>query len=203
MKKALIVVDAQYDFMDGGSLAVPNGSEIIPVINHEIKQHDIVIFTRDFHPANHKSFASQHEDKNEFDTIDLNGLEQVLWPDHCIQNHRGSDLHDDIEFENCKEFYIFKKGIDPEVDSYSGFYDNGGKNSTGLSEFLKDKGITDLTIMGLAGEYCVKFTALDAIKEGFKVKLNLNGIRFLSQKTFKVVHIQEMLDAGIEMKPIK
>jgi nicotinamidase/pyrazinamidase len=167
--KALIIVDAQNDFMPGGALAVKEGDRIIPVINSLLPKFDLVIFTKDWHPSNHKSFASQHEGAKEFDMIDLNGLDQVLWPDHCVQNTPGADLHPDIDFGKIKgDFYIFKKGMDPETDSYSGFYDNGRKNSTGLKEFLEERGVAQTYICGLALDYCVSYTAIDSAMEGFK-----------------------------------
>jgi nicotinamidase/pyrazinamidase len=179
-KTALVVVDVQNDFLPGGSLAVPEGDQIIPVINNELENYDLIIFTRDYHPANHKSFASQHEGKEPFEQIDLNGLPQVLWPDHCVQETFGSFISEDIDMERIKpdaKFYIFKKGMDPEVDSYSAFFDNDRRNSTGLSEFLKEKGITSLTFCGLALDYCVLWSAEDAVKEGFNASILLNATK--------------------------
>lgn len=180
MKKALIVVDLQNDFMPGGSLAVPEGDKIIPVINELISKFNLVIFTKDWHPANHKSFASQHEEKNAFETIDLNGVKQVLWPDHCVQNTPGADFHKDLDFSKIKkDFYIFKKGMDPEVDSYSGFYDNERKNSTGLNEFLNKLGVKETYICGLAGDYCCKYTAMDSAEQGFDTYFITDAIKYI------------------------
>jgi len=185
---ALLVVDPQYDFMPGGALEVPDGDKIIPVINKLISNFDTVIFTKDWHPRNHKSFASQHPGKNVFDKIELNGLEQILWPDHCIQHTKGSDLHKYIDFSLIKkDFYLFKKGIDPEIDSYSAFYDNGKKNSTGLTEFLKGKDITKVHIVGLAMDFCVKFTAIDSVKDGFETTLILDGTRPINPNTTECI----------------
>lgn len=168
MRKSLIVVDVQNDFCEGGALEVKNGSKIIPAINKLIgtKFFDFIIATQDWHPRNHKSFASNHKNKNVYDIIKLNGIEQVLWPDHCIQRTKGAKLHGDLNLG--KNYKIFKKGTNTNIDSYSGFYDNDHKSSTGLGEFLRKQNITDVYITGLATDYCVKFTALDSVREGFK-----------------------------------
>lgn len=164
--KALLVVDLQYDFLPGGSLAVAQGDEIIPIINRIQKDFDLVIATQDWHPANHKSFASQHRDKKLFDLIELNGIPQVLWPDHCMQGSRGATFTEEWESNNVAA--IFRKGMNVEVDSYSGFYDNDHQNSTGLLGFLKDKNVTELYVCGLAAEFCVYFSAKDSQEAGIK-----------------------------------
>jgi nicotinamidase/pyrazinamidase len=188
MKKALIIVDAQYDFMPGGSLAVEEGDQIVPIINELIPKFDLIIFTKDWHPSNHKSFASQHEGKNVFDTIDLNGLPQVLWPDHCVQESHGSEIHKDIPINDLTcSFYVIKKGMDTEVDSYSGFYDNGRRNSTGLVELLKEKGVDTVVICGLALDFCVSYTAKDAATEGFKTVVIEDGTRAINQDINEVL----------------
>ena len=180
-KRCLIVVDLQNDFLPNGSLAVEEGDKIIDVINKLLPLFELVVFTQDWHPADHKSFASQHEGKNVFDNIELNGLQQTLWPDHCIQNTNGAELSKDINFKDVKDFYIFKKGTDPEVDSYSGFYDNGRKNSTGLAEFLNEQGVTDVFVCGLATDYCVGFTAIDSAMEGFNTTVIIDASRAISK----------------------
>lgn len=194
--KALIVVDVQNDFCKGGSLEVPGSNDIIPLVNKLTKsdKFDLVILTKDWHPANHKSFASQHEGKNPFDMIDLNGIEQVLWPDHCVSDKEGSDFHDDLDLD-IPNLYIFKKGMNPEVDSYSGFYENDHKTSTGLSEFLKEKGITETYVVGLAADFCVKYTAIDSKKEGFKTYLIWDATRGIADDLSPVV--DELFDEGV------
>jgi nicotinamidase/pyrazinamidase len=195
MKKALIVVDMQYDFMEGGSLAVPNANEIIPEINELLTQHELVIFTRDFHPADHKSFASHYTIEKEYDHIQLNGVDQVLWPDHCVQRTRGSHIHEDIDMSLCKgDFYIFKKGMNPEADSYSAFYDAAGC-STGLSEFLDSKDVNSVLVVGLAGDYCVKYTACDANKDGFATTMKTSAIRNIQE--WSPLQLDEFWDKGI------
>lgn len=167
--KTLIIVDAQIDFMPGGALEVKGGDSIIPVINKILPQFDLVVATQDWHPDNHKSFAVNHSGKKEFEIIELNGLEQKLWPPHCVQESKGADFHPDLKTGRIEA--IFRKGMDPEIDSYSGFYDNGHKKSTGLSGYLREKGASELYFCGLAADICVYFSLLDALKEGFSATL--------------------------------
>lgn len=183
--KALLIVDVQNDFMPGGSLAVPNGDEIIPFINSIIKDYSVVVASQDWHPENHKSFVTQHSDKNLFDVIDLNGLEQVLWPPHCVQGTEGADFHKDLNI--CPVEAVFRKGMNAEVDSYSVFYDNGKRISTRLSEYLKAKGVDEIDVVGLASDFCVNFSIQDALKEGFKVQLLLEGTRAIDNDNFKKI----------------
>jgi len=199
MKKALIVVDVQNDFLEGGNLEVKDSNKIIPIINDLTQkgEFDIIIFTKDWHPSDHKSFASQYENKNVFDIVNLNGIQQVLWPDHCVQNTRGSDIHDDIII-GMPNSYIFKKGMNSDVDSYSAFFDNDHKNSTGLSEFLKEKNVTETIICGLAGDFCVKYTAIDSINEGFDTTLVLDATQFITNDIKP--HIEEMKINGIRFE---
>ena len=167
--KTLIIVDLQNDFLEGGSLAVPNGNDVIPVLNEIQKDFDLIVATQDWHPQNHKSFAAEHPGKNEFEVIDLNGLQQVLWPVHCVQGSFGAEFHQDLEKNNIEA--IFRKGMDPEIDSYSGFYDNGKRKNTGLFGYLKDRKVSEVFVAGLAADFCVYFTANDAIDLGFKTTI--------------------------------
>lgn len=167
--KTLIIVDAQIDFMPGGALEVGEGDKIIPVINRILPQFELVVATQDWHPANHKSFAVNHSGKKEFEVIELNGLEQKLWPSHCVQGTRGASFHPELNTDQVEA--IFRKGMDPEIDSYSGFYDNGHKKITGLSGYLRERGAVDLYFCGLAADICVYYSLLDALKEGFKATL--------------------------------
>ncbi len=180
--KALLLVDVQNDFLPGGSLEVPLGNEIIPIINQIQDNFELVVATQDWHPQNHKSFASNHEGKKPNDKIELHGLEQNLWPDHCVQTTYGAEFAEQLQKHSIEA--IFRKGTDPEIDSYSGFYDNGHQKSTGLADYLRGKNINDLFIVGLAGDICVYFTALDAIKEGFNTHLIEEATRPLDQKAF-------------------
>ena len=175
-KECLIVVDPQNDFiLSDGALSVPLAEDIIPFIKGYLDDYhkgdtpfDLVVVTQDWHPANHKSFASNHEEKKVFDVVDLNGIQQVLWPDHCVQGTPGAEFHKDLNFDGVK---VIQKGMDPEVDSYSGFYDNNRKHSTGLTDYLKQQEVKTVYVCGFATDYCVKFTAIDAVKEGFKTFL--------------------------------
>lgn len=164
--KALILVDIQNDFIPGGSLAVNDGDAIIPIVNRLQEKFDFIVATQDWHPANHKSFAENHDGKNIGEIIVLNGLQQILWPVHCVQKSEGVKFHPKLNLDKITK--IFPKGTDPEIDSYSGFYDNGHRKSTGLATYLKKNNIAEVYICGLATDYCVKFTALDAQAEGFK-----------------------------------
>ena len=167
--KTLIIIDVQNDFMPGGSLEVPHGNMIVPVINEVQSYFDLVVATQDWHPKNHKSFASNHYGKKSFDKMVLNGVLQTLWPDHCTQGSYGAELHRDIESNRIAA--IFRKGMDPEVDSYSGFYDNNHQLSTGLAGYLKEKGASEIYFCGLAADICVYYTILDSIHEGFSATL--------------------------------
>ena len=164
--KALVVVDVQIDFLPGGALEVRHGDQIIPVINEIIGKFEFIIATKDWHPQNHKSFASQYVGKNPGDRIKLKNLEQVLWPDHCVQGTEGAEFSNELDHSKIQE--IFVKGTDSEIDSYSGFFDNGHLRSTGLGDYLRGALVEEIYLVGLATDYCVKFTALDSVKEGFK-----------------------------------
>ncbi len=167
--KALLILDVQYDFLPGGALAVPDGDKVIPVINKLQKEFPLIVATQDWHPPDHGSFASMHEGKKPFDKTTLGGLDQILWPDHCVQGQKGAEIAKDLEMKSVEA--IFRKALDPEIDSYSGFFDNGRKKSTCLADYLKGKGVTTVYVAGLAGDFCVAFTALDALEEGFETFL--------------------------------
>ena len=167
--KALILVDIQNDFLPGGALAVPDGDKVIPVANALQGVFPLVVATKDWHPAHHGSFAESHLGTKVFEQIELNGLPQTLWPVHCVQNTPGAELAAALNRERIAE--VFPKGTDAGIDSYSGFFDNGHRKSTGLGEWLKAKGVTEVFVCGLATDYCVKFTALDAAQMGFKTHL--------------------------------
>jgi nicotinamidase/pyrazinamidase len=166
---ALIIIDVQKDFMPGGALAVPNGDRIVPVINKIVDHFDIVLATQDWHPKDHTSFASSHYAKNPFDKMLIHGIQQTLWPDHCVQGTEGADFHADLHTDKIAA--IFRKGMDREIDSYSGFYDNNHQLSTGMAGYLKDKGSHDLFFCGLAADICVYYSILDSITEGFSATI--------------------------------
>ncbi|WP_367608171.1 bifunctional nicotinamidase/pyrazinamidase [Legionella sp. W05-934-2] len=167
--KVLILVDVQNDFMPTGALPVPDGDAIVPIINQEMTQFDLVVATQDWHPHDHLSFASNHPGKKPFDVIRLDGYEQILWPDHCIQGSHGAALHPQLN-QNPIEA-IIRKGSDKRVDSYSGFYDNHRKYNTGLAGYLRARGVTSLYFAGLAADICVYCTIQDAVSEGFECTL--------------------------------
>lgn len=180
--KALLLIDIQHDFLPGGALAVPGGDQILPVVNQLQPHFDLVVATQDWHPANHKSFASNHEGKKPFEVIELQGLEQVLWPDHCVQGTPLAAFSDQLHMHQVEA--IFRKGMDPGIDSYSGFFDNGHLKTTGLADYLRSKKVSQVFVAGLAGDYCVYFTAKDALLEGFKTFLIEDACRPISAEGF-------------------
>ncbi|MEM6391247.1 MAG: bifunctional nicotinamidase/pyrazinamidase [Planctomycetota bacterium] len=176
--RALLLVDLQNDFIPGGALAVPAGDAVIAVANGLMPDYELVVATQDWHPPDHKSFASQHPGKAIGDVIAWKGLDQVLWPDHCVQDTHGASLCEALDTGRIDA--VVCKGTDPDIDSYSGFFDNGPpatRQSTGLADLLRDRGVTAVDVMGLATDYCVRFTALDAVSEGFTTRLLLDGCR--------------------------
>ena len=191
---ALIIVDIQNDFVPGGALAVPAGDEIIPLVNDLQKSFNFVVATQDWHPENHKSFASSHPEKKVFDQIVLHGLDQILWPDHCIQGTWGAELHRGLSLKKVEA--IFRKGMDPDIDSYSGFYDNGYKKSTGLAGYLRERKVTKVYICGLASDYCVFYTAKDAIKENFETYIIEDATRPINPNGFEEAKAEILLSGG-------
>lgn len=197
--KALILVDIQNDFLPGGTLAVPGGDEIVSLANDLMEKFEIVVATQDWHPPNHGSFASNHPGKAVFESIELDGLLQTLWPVHCVWDTPGAEFAPGLDLGRITR--VFQKGTRPEVDSYSGFHDNGRRHRTGMAEWLKEQGVRHLTVCGLATDYCVKFTALDAVNEGFQVTLALaasRGVDLTAGDVDKAV--EEMRGAGIDIQ---
>ncbi|MEJ1971143.1 MAG: bifunctional nicotinamidase/pyrazinamidase [Lacunisphaera sp.] len=172
---ALILVDIQNDFLPGGALPVPRGDEIIPVVNRLQEEFPLVVATQDWHPADHGSFAANHAGRRPGEVIDLHGLPQILWPVHCVQHSHGAAFAPGLRTERIAQ--IFFKGTDPQVDSYSGIFDNGRRKATGLADYLRGRGVTEVTIAGLATDYCVKATALDAQALGFKTTVVTDACR--------------------------
>lgn len=196
MKTALILVDIQNDFIPGGALAVPDGDAVVEVANRVMNNFDLVVATQDWHPADHGSFACQHAGRKPGEFIELNGLTQILWPDHCIMDTKGAKFVTGLNVERITK--IFRKGIDRAVDSYSGFFDNGQRNDTGLGNYLKTQNVDEIAVMGLATDYCVKVTAMDARKLGFRTKLIKEGVRGVElNKGDCEKALNEMKDAGI------
>lgn len=192
--KALLLIDIQNDFLPGGSLAVPGGAEIIPIANKLQAHFDLVAATQDWHPKNHKSFAGNHTGKMPFDTIKLHGLNQVLWPDHCVQGTMGAALSGELNTDKAEA--IFRKGTNPEIDSYSAFYDNGHFKTTGLADYLRGKQVTEVFLAGLAADYCVYFTAKDALQLGFATYIIEDAVRAISQEGFEKAKEDILSKAG-------
>jgi len=190
---ALILVDIQNDFLPGGPLAVPFGDEIIPLVNELQNSFNLVVATQDWHPQSHKSFASNHPGKKAFETIMLHGLEQVLWPNHCIQGSLGAQIHSSININKVEG--IFRKGMDVEIDSYSAFYDNGYKKSTGLAGYLRERKIKKVYVCGLAADYCVYYTAKDSLKENFETYIIEDATRAIDPNGF-VRATEKILSSG-------
>lgn len=197
-KRALIIVDMQYDFLEGGALETLGGTEIIKPINELQSKFDLIVATQDWHPEGHGSFASSHPGRSIGEVIDLNGLDQVLWPDHAIQESHGAELV--AELDQSRIARVFPKGMNPEVDSYSGFYDNGHRGDTGLDAYLKENGVTQVYVVGLALDYCVKFTALDAKRAGYETTLIVDASRAVNlQPEDGVNAVEIMTAAGIQV----
>ena len=173
--RALVLVDLQNDFMPGGALAVSDGEATVYVANALMDHFDLVVATQDCHPNDHGSFVTQHAGVSVGDVIDLGGLEQVVWPVHCVEGTRGAELHRDLDAERIDR--VFPKGTEVGIDSYSGFFDNGRRCATGLGAYLEERGVSSVYVMGLATDYCVQFTALDARSLGFDTYLVADGCR--------------------------
>ena len=188
--RALILVDIQNDFCTGGALAVPNGEAVVPLANRLMPLADVVVATQDWHPADHGSFAVNHPGALPFTMAELGGLPQILWPAHCVQGTTGARFHPDLDTRRITK--VFPKGTDPGIDSYSGFFDNGRRKATGLGDWLHAQGITGLLICGLATDYCVKATAIDAAQLGFTTTVVTDACRGVG---LKPDDISEALDA--------
>jgi nicotinamidase/pyrazinamidase len=173
--QALILVDIQNDFCPGGALAAPRGDEGVPIANALMRRVPLVLATQDFHPQDHGSFAANHPGQTAFSTIDLHGLPQVLWPVHCVQGTPGVNFHPGLQANRITR--IFPKGTDKTVDSYSGFFDNGRRKGTGLDEYLRAQAVTEVYVLGLATDYCVRATVRDAVQLGYATTLIVDGCR--------------------------
>jgi nicotinamidase/pyrazinamidase len=198
MKTALIIVDVQNDFIPGGALPTQRGDEVVPVINRLQPRFDLRVATQDWHPANHGSFASMHPGRRPGEGIDLNGLPQGLWPDHCVQESWGAELHPGLEMGRVDQ--IIRKGTDPEIDSYSGFFDNGRRKATGLETWLRAQEVTDVYITGLATDYCVLWTARDARELGFGTHVIEDACRGVELEPGDIARaFAQMRELGIEV----
>jgi len=196
--KALIMVDLQNDFVPGGALSVPNGDQVIPIANKLQRDYSLVVATQDWHPPNHGSFAVNHEGKKPGDRILLDGIEQILWPLHCVQETPGADFVPALDRSRIDR--VFQKGTDPRIDSYSALFDNAHRRSTGLAEYLQEQSVTDVYLLGLALDYCVKFSALDARRLGFNTCVILDACRGIALQPDDLEKaLEEMRRAGAKI----
>jgi nicotinamidase/pyrazinamidase len=195
--KALIVIDVQRDFCPGGALAVAGGDEIVPLVNRLIGEFDHVVLTQDWHPAGHSSFASTHSGKNPFETIEMPYGQQTLWPDHCVQGTNGADFHPELEWTKAE--LVIRKGFRPGIDSYSAFFENDHRTPTGLAGYLRERGISDLTLVGLATDFCVAYSALDAVRSGFSAAVLLDACRAIDLGGSLAAMKDEMAAEGVRL----
>ena len=196
--RALILVDIQNDFLPEGALAVPKGDQIFPLVNDLQSRFSLIVATQDWHPADHGSFAANHPGREPGELIELNGLPQVLWPVHCVQGTKGAEFSDLLDTSRIRK--VFPKGTDSGIDSYSGFFDNGHRKSTGMEPFLRDQEVDEVYIVGLAADYCVKFTALDAAAAGFRTFVIQDGTRGVNLEQYDTQEaFQQMQRAGVQL----
>ncbi|MFC6490384.1 bifunctional nicotinamidase/pyrazinamidase [Nitratireductor sp. GCM10026969] len=193
--EALVVVDVQNDFCPGGALAVERGDEIVPLVNRLIGRFEHVVLTQDWHPAGHSSFASTHPGKAPFETVDMPYGEQTLWPDHCVQATPGAAFHEGLEWTKAE--LVIRKGFRKAIDSYSAFFENDHETPTGLTGYLRERGIGKLTFAGLATDYCVAFSALDARRQGFEATVMLEACRGIDLGGSLAAMTQRMREAGV------
>lgn len=196
--KTLLLIDLQVDFMPGGALPVPRGDEVVAVANRLQPHYDLVLATQDWHPPGHLSFAASHPGRKPGEVVDLDGVEQVLWPVHCVQGTEGAAFHPGLDRRRVGE--VFRKGTDPRIDSYSAFFDNARRRATGLEDYLRRRRVTSLDLLGLATDYCVMYSALDARALGFRVRVLLEGCRGIDLKEGDVDRaVERMRRAGVEI----
>jgi nicotinamidase/pyrazinamidase len=194
---ALIVIDVQNDFCPGGALAVPEGDQIVPGINALMAESKAVILTQDWHPADHSSFASQHEGHDPYGVIDMPYGPQVLWPDHCVIGSEGSAFHAGLNTDRAE--MVIRKGFRRAIDSYSAFFENDHTTQTGLEGYLRTRGITKLTMVGLATDFCVAYSAIDAAKLGFDVTVKLDLCRAIDLNGSLETAKSDMRKAGVTL----
>jgi nicotinamidase/pyrazinamidase len=193
----LIVVDVQNDFCPGGGLAVPDGDAVVPEINRLIAAHDHVVLTQDWHPAGHSSFASKHPGREPFSSIEVAYGPQVLWPDHCVQGTSGAEFHPDLAW--MKAELVIRKGFRPDIDSYSAFFENDRVTPTGLGGYLRERGFTRVRLAGLATDFCVHFSAMDARKLGFEVRVIERACRAIDLDGSLAAARRQWAEAGVEV----
>jgi nicotinamidase/pyrazinamidase len=195
--RALLIADIQNDFCPEGALAVPEGDTIVPTVNHLMAEFDNVVMTQDWHPPGHESFASSHPEHDPMDVIEVEYGDQILWPDHCVQGTEGAEFHPDLDTTPVQ--LIIRKGFRPHIDSYSAFYENDRETPTGLTGYLRGRGIDTLYVGGLAADFCVKWSALDGRKEGFDVYVIEDATRGIDQNGSLAQAWDEMNEAGVQV----
>lgn len=195
--RALLIADIQNDFCPDGALAVPEGDVIVPTVNTLMEEFDHVVMTQDWHPPGHQSFASSHPEHDTFDVIEVDYGDQILWPDHCVQGTEGAEFHPDLNTTPVE--LIIRKGFRSHIDSYSAFYENDRETPTGLTGYLRERGIDTLYVGGLAADFCVKWSALDGRKEGFEVYVIEDATRGIDQDGSLEQAWQEMNEAGVQV----
>ncbi|KAB2699544.1 bifunctional nicotinamidase/pyrazinamidase [Ochrobactrum sp. Kaboul] len=194
---ALIVVDVQNDFCPGGALAVAHGDEILPAVNRLIDESEHVILTQDWHPTGHSSFASTHPGKAPFEMVEMPYGPQTLWPDHCVQGSHGADFHPALQWTRAQ--LVIRKGFRFGIDSYSAFFENDRETPTGLGGYLRERSIGSLTLAGLATDFCVAYSALDAVAQGFQVRVRLDACRGIDLNGSMSQMLEKMKQAGVEL----
>lgn len=197
MTEALIVIDVQNDFCPGGALAVNDGHLIVPLVNTMMSDADLVVFSQDWHPLDHSSFSANHVGKNAFEQIDMHYGPQTLWPTHCVQGSRGAEFHADINLNAAD--VIIRKGMNKDIDSYSAFYENDQTTPTGLTGLLKERNVSSVKLVGLALDFCVAFSALDAVKHGFDVSVVMDACKAIDNQGSLDSAITRMRNAGVRL----
>ena len=195
--EALIVIDVQNDFCPGGALAVEDGDAVVPVINGLIERFDHVVLTQDWHPEGHSSFASSHQGKAPFDTIEMPYGTQTLWPDHCVQGTKGAAFHEGLAWDKAE--LVIRKGFRSAIDSYSAFFENDHETPTGLSGYLRERGITRVTLAGLATDFCVAYSAIDARRQGFEATVIMDACRAIDLGGSLSAMTAKMKEAGVAL----
>lgn len=198
MTQALLVIDVQNDFCEGGALAVPGGSEVVEPINKMMKDFPVVVFSQDWHPADHLSFASQHDGNGPFEVIDMPYGAQVLWPDHCIQGSAGAEFHPGLDTTPAET--IIRKGYRRAIDSYSAFFENDHETPTGLDGYLRTRGVTRLTVVGLALDFCVTYSAVDAARLGYDTEVIQSACRAIDLDGSLEEALESMTEAGVTLR---
>lgn len=194
---ALIVIDVQNDFCPGGALAVAGGDEVVPIINRIAAGFEHVLLTQDWHPAGHSSFAATHPGKQPFETVDMPYGPQTLWPDHCIQGSGGAEFHPGLDWTRAE--LVIRKGFRAAIDSYSAFFENDHVTPTGIAGYLRERGIGSITLAGLATDFCVAYSALDAVRQGFATTVRLDACRGIDLGGSMQTMLGSMRDAGVRL----